>query len=230
MPGGLASTALALRGVAFDDQPSATENATVDDLRSAYVALCGFPRTGTTFLQKAINLALGDESACFKNHDPLAVGRYADAGLTTLVTLRDPLATIVSWSLYHGDLPSPELLSARLATYVAWHREIRRRLDSPWVVVIDFDEFSARPSAVLEHVLDFASDAEVSERTVSEHVRVCNEDSRLPMRHGNVPDPRRERLKEPYVTAAQQPRVRRVLERARHEHAAIQDRTFRLPD
>jgi hypothetical protein len=214
IPGGLRLASFLTETVAFDEAPSATENPTGQDLASAHVAVCGFPRTGTTFIQGAVNRAMDDDSACWKNHDPLAIPLYATAGIPTMVTLRPPIDTVVSWSLYNHDEPSAELMAWRFATYTAWHREALRATRSPWVTVIDFDAFCADPIALLDDVLGRPHPATVTPAMVTQDVRAGNESSGLALRHGNVPDARRSALRTPFVDLLDDHRVRTALDRA----------------
>lgn len=213
-PRGLAAAAEVLSPLAFDPTPSDTENARRSDLARATVAVCGFPRTGTTFIQNAVNHALGDESACWKNHDPLAIPGYARAGTPTWITLRDPASTVVSWSLYHHDEPSLSRLAQRLAVYSAWHREARRALRLPLVTVVDFAAFSSDPEAVIFRHLGRRAIAPISVTSVATRVHATNARDNLGLQQANLPDARRDALKEPYWELLADRRLRRRLSEA----------------
>lgn len=219
--GGLTAVSRILGSVAFDPAGSDTENARPEDLAAAEVVVCGFPRTGTTFIQNAVTSALDDERACWKNHDPLAVRRYAHAGIPTWLTLREPASTVVSWSLYHRDVPSTRLLARRLAVYAAWHREALRLLRLPGVVIIDFDEFAADPASVILRQLGHATAARVSASLVSAHIRATNDLDNRDLHQSNTPDPRRELLKEPYWQLLADRRLQRPLREAQRTYAAL---------
>lgn len=222
VPGGLRLASFLTETLAFDESPSATENPTGQDLASAYIVVCGFPRTGTTFIQGAVNRALEDDRACWKNHDPLAMPLYAAAGIPTMVTLRPPIDAVVSWSLYNHDEPSAELMAWRFATYTAWHREALRATRSPWVTVIDFDAFCADPIGLLDDVLGRPHATTVTSAQVAQHVRASNEVSGLPLRHGHVPDPRRTALRIPFVDLLDERPVRRALDHAEAAYGRLQ--------
>lgn len=225
-PGGLRLASAVLGSLAFDAKPSATENPTSSDLAEACIAVCGFPRTGTTFIQSAINQALGDDRACWKGHDPLALPLYSAAGIPTLITLRPPADALVSWSLYHHDLPSADLLARRAAVYTAWHREILRATRSPRVTVIDFESFCSDPTSLLADVLGRPPVKSVTPSVVSGQVRSRNASSGLDLRQGNVPDPRRAALRTPFVDLLDEPPVRRAIERAEAMHRRLQQLVF----
>lgn len=183
--------------------------------------MCGFPRTGTTFIQSAVTSALDDERACWKNHDPLAVRRYAQAGIPTWLTLRDPASTVVSWSLYHRDVPSSRMLARRLAVYTAWHREALRLLRLPGVEIIDFDEFAADPASVIRQRLGRVAGARVSASLVSAQVRATNHLDNRDLHQSNTPDPQRDQLKAPYFQLLSDPRARRRLREAQRAYDAL---------
>ena len=214
VPGGLRAASRLARPIAFDDSPSSTENPSGSDLAQAQVALCGFPRTGTTFLQEAINVALDDERACWRSHDPLSVPINIKAAIPTLITLREPLSTIVSWSLYNNDAPSQALFSARIASYLAWHREIRRRVRSPWVSVLDFSEFSSAPTAALLRFTAFSSARDLTTKDIATRVHHANDQAAIGLHMRNMPDPTRVNLSGRYVELSQSPTSRRLLGRA----------------
>lgn len=222
VPGGLRVAGFVAGTVIFDDMLSATENPTGTDVASAYVAVCGFPRTGTTFIQGAVNRALEDERACWKNHDPLSIPLYAAAGVPTLITLRSPADAIVSWSLYNHDQPSASLMAKRAAMYTAWHNEALRATCSPWVTVIDFDAFCADPIGLLDDVLGRPHTTTVTPSAVAQYVRASNAASQTAVRHGNVPDARRAELRTPFVDLLDERPVRRALARAEEIHGRMQ--------
>jgi hypothetical protein len=220
-PRGLEAAADLLGPLAFDPAPSDTENARQSDLTRAALVICGFPRTGTTFIQSAVNQALDDPDACWKNHDPLAVPRYAQAGIPTWITLREPAPTIASWSLYHHDAPSVGRLAQRLAVYSAWHRQVRRALVLPLVTVVDFAAFSRDPEdAIVTHLGHHATER-VSVASVAQQVHSSNTRASMSVHQSNVPDARRDVLKEPYWELLADRRLRRRLDEATRTYESL---------
>jgi hypothetical protein len=218
IPNGLALTSRVLAPLAFDGAPSGSENARPSDLSAARVVVCGFPRTGTTFMQQALAAVLGSSSRCWKNHDVLALPGYLEYGLPVLVPLRRPQATVVSWAIYHGDAPSAEALLRRLHAYLAWHREFRRHADDPGVRVIDFQRFSIDPAGVLERVLpeDDRADvlADVTVEDIAAAVHTSNLAARLDVSHRHTPSSQRDALKADYRSVLDNRRLRGILGRA----------------
>jgi len=117
------------------------------------LAVCGFPRTGTTYFMHACELALGHRTTSVKSHDALAIGRFQRRGIATVITLREPAATVASWSLYHRDEPSIHTLRWRLATYTAWHRVALRAVERFQLAVMPFSQFTSDTQAAVQTVL-----------------------------------------------------------------------------
>lgn len=181
LPGGLALVSKSCGRFIFDQQPAGSENPSAGDLEAAVVAVCGFPRTGTTYLQEAAGQALGAPERCWKNHDPFSIPAYLNAGLLTLIPLRDPISTIASWSLYNNDPPSISRKRSRLLAYTAWHRAVKKYAKSPQVLFINFDSLGTG-----------------TERLIA-GVRQTNEAQLLPVTMQNFPSEVREELKAPYL-------------------------------
>lgn len=196
LPGGLAATCITLGRLILDQQPVSSSNPTAADLEAAVIAVCGFPRTGTTFLQETASQALGAPERCWKNHDPFAIPRYTKAGLLTLIPVRDPIGTVSSWSVYNKDAPSISMLRNRLLSYTAWHRAVRKFKASPRVLFVRFDSL-ASPND-----------------TPMEGVRNTNEEQSLPLRMQNFPSETREDLKTPYLALLHSNKLRRNLDDA----------------
>ena len=66
VPGGLHLTTSVLQPLIKDRVVSTSDSPSIEQLRATRVAISGYPRTGTTFLQTLINLAYGDDSASIK--------------------------------------------------------------------------------------------------------------------------------------------------------------------
>ena len=193
LPGGLATVCSTLGHFIFDQQPAGSENPSAADLRAAVVAICGFPRTGTTFLQEAASQVIGAPERCWKNHDPFSIPAYINAGLLTLIPLRDPISTISSWSLYNNDPPSIARKRSRLLAYTAWHRAVRKYTKSPQVMFINFDSLGTGTEKLIAGV------------------RQTNEAQLLPVTMQNFPSEVREELKAPYLHILNSPELRSQL-------------------
>ena len=193
LPGGLATVCTTLDRFIFDQQPAGSENPTAADLQAAVVAVCGFPRTGTTFLQEAACQVTGSPDGCWKNHDPFAIPGYIKAELLTIIPLRDPIGTISSWSLYNNDPPSISRKRSRLLAYTAWHRAVQQYAKSPRVLFVSFDSLGT-----------------ATERLIA-GVRQHNAAQLLPLTMQNFPSEVREKFKEPYLDILAAPQLRRQL-------------------
>ena len=198
LPGGLALASKTCGRFIFDQQPAGSENPSAADLEAAVVAVCGFPRTGTTYLQEAASQALGAPERCWKNHDPFSIPVHINAGLLTLIPLRDPISTISSWSLYNSDPPSISRKRSRLLAYTAWHRAVQKYAKSPQVLFINFDSLGATTEQLMAGV------------------RHVNEAQLLPVTMQNFPSEVREELKAPYLQILNSPELRHQLADAYH--------------
>jgi hypothetical protein len=217
-PGGLKFYLAPLGPLVNSHEHSTSENPTSLDLELARVVVCGFPRTGTTFLQTAIQDVFEDSTACWKNHDVLAIPRYLRRGIPTVVTLREPLATAVSWSIYNADEPKETLLAGRLLTYASWHEQIPRYLESRLLRLKRFEDFRDHPFEILSPVLQqIAAEEElhhVDARQINEELEHSNAEHGISVLHGNTPSIDRRELREQYVKLSSRPRVAEALERA----------------
>lgn len=208
-----------LAPVAFDKSTSTTENPSLQDLQQAEVVVCGFPRTGTTFLQAVIAEAFGRSTACWKNHDVLGIRRYMRVGIPTIVTLRDPLDTAISWSIYNRDEPSAAMLAHRLDAYSLWHENVLPHLESRLLRLKSFADFREHPMETLNPLLQAlaVSDEVAFADAATVLTRVDNENNhdRIALERANVPHPDRTALKAPYRALTDSPRLAAHLDRAR---------------
>lgn len=136
--------------ITIDRAFSASENPGPRDLASAQVAICGVPRSGTTFLGRAADVFLGDPGAAWKTHDPYIWMDFIPQGKPVIIALRDPLDTAVSKVIYHGDEVTPVALMRRLALTTAWLRIMARQPHHDLMRVCEFADFTADPQGTLE--------------------------------------------------------------------------------
>ncbi|MBK9738975.1 MAG: hypothetical protein IPO93_05600 [Actinobacteria bacterium] len=225
VPGGLRLSSRLLGPIAFDRGPSTSEDPALADVEMADVAVVGFPRSGTTFMQSAISVLLDSPTACWKNHDPFTIRTFVDAGTPVLVPVREPLDAVVSLCLYHQDEPSAARMRQRIAMYTAWHREVSRQLDSPLATVVDFVHFSLDPAdaltRVLGHKVPALDPALMSVEQLARDIRSANRRAGLDVGQRNTPSTRREEMKAPFLRLADDPRIRAPLARARAIYAQL---------
>lgn len=218
VPGGLKYTLGPLGPLVYSHERSTSENPSFLDLELARVVVCGFPRTGTTFLQTAIQDVFEDSTACWKNHDVLAIPRYLRRGIPTVVTLREPLATAVSWSIYNADEPKESLLAGRLLTYASWHEQVPRYLESRLLRLKRFEDFREHPFETLSPVLQqIAAEEElhhVDANLINEELEHSNAENGISILQGNTPSSDRRELRDRYLELSTAPRVVDAWERA----------------
>ena len=218
-PGGLPMATRVFAPIAFDRATSTTENPTLCELQQAEIVVCGFPRTGTTFLQAVVNEAFGRSSACWKNHDVLGIRRYMRMGIPSIVTLRDPLDTAISWSIYNRDEPNATMLARRLDAYSLWHENVLPHLESRLLRLKPFADFREHPMETLNPLLqalavsDEVAFADVN--TILTRIDQDNHADHIALEHANVPHPDRTALKAPYRALTDFPQLTPHLDRAR---------------
>ncbi len=198
VPGGLALGSAWLRPIAEHDLQSDFERPSASQLALASVAVTGFPRTGSTYFSFLVNAAFANDSACWKSHDAFAFAGYAAAGVPAVLTLREPIGTVTSWSIYNSDIPSIWLMKRRLQTYCAWHREVLRNTKHLSVTIARFEEFTLDHTRLITELnpavetqsAEFGFDIdEFSERT-NQHD--------LPATQRHLPCPERDAVKREY--------------------------------
>lgn len=221
-PGGIPTVNTLLGRLILDPFVSFSENPLPADLDCARIGVCGFPRTGTTFLLKAANVYLGDSSSAWKNHDPYAIRDFSARGIPVLLSLRDPLDAALSWAIYHGDAPSVEAITHRLDLFTAWHRIARREVRGARVVAADFDVFTRDPAPLIASVVTDVLLQE-SPATISEEVARDNSNDALGSHASNTPSEARQRIKQQYADLTDHPRVQRAVSPARSSLLHLQE-------
>jgi hypothetical protein len=200
IPGGLGLSSTLLRPISENDLRSDFERPTVSQLARSSVAVTGFPRTGSTYFSFLVNAAFSSASACWKSHDAFAFAGYVAAGIPAVLTLREPIGTVASWSLYNSDVPSTWLMRRRLQTYCAWHRDVLRGVEHLPITIARFEEFTLNHNTLINgliatdeaHSADLTFDVdEFSERT-NQHD--------LPKQQRHLPCPERDAAKRDYLT------------------------------
>lgn len=215
VPGGLHLTTSVLRPLIKDRVVSASDSPSIEQLRATRVAISGYPRTGTTFLQTLINLAYDDDSACWKNHNALALTWYAENCAVAGITLREPENTAISNAIYHGDEPSADLMRFRLKSYCAWHREVLRTVRRQPISIFRFSEFTVVPSSTLASLCSDATRIDLTEDEVRKALTEERQQAELPEAQRNFPSGSRDGLKSAFQSLFESRRVRSAYEEAR---------------
>jgi hypothetical protein len=114
------------------------------------LVVCGYPRSGNTFVAEYLRTALPEHAEVLSNrHSPIKVQMAADLGVPVVVPVREPLAAVASWMLYLGE--SLELARAKrhLLGYRAWHGFVMKVRSPELSLVVPFDEAVATPDSLL---------------------------------------------------------------------------------
>ena len=166
------------------------------------VVVCGFPRTGTTFLTSAIGMAQGTPCRCARTHDVLDPAQLCRLGSTAVLTLRDAAQTVASWSLYHRDPLSSQRLRSRLAIFTAWHRLALRAVERMDLAVLHFSAFTQDPAWAVEQVLcaatGQAAHVAIDPVAAAQRVSAQTHQGALALEHRNLPSEDRSALLAPY--------------------------------
>lgn len=217
-----------LAPVAFSGTSSSTENPSGDDLHKSGIAICGFPRTGSTYLKFAIERSLDSPGAVWRTHDVLSIPQLQAADLLVLVPLRDPRSTAISWSLYNSDESSRSLMQSRLRSYSAWHRQVARHTRNSGVRFLSFDYFTAQPSQALSTKFDAAGIQPKLESITSTDVaaRLFDDDSAhgVEPRHTHVPSDHRATRRDDYASILDDRRLTSALSEAQALYEALLQR------
>jgi hypothetical protein len=174
------------------------------------VAISGYPRTGTTYLQHLINLAYLDNEACWKNHDALSLSWYAESCAVAGITLREPRNTVISNAIYHGDRPSNDLMRFRLKSYSAWHREIIRAVCKQPIAIFRFADFTIDPKGTLAKFCPDAHDFSPTESDVRNAFANEGRQTELPDSRRNLPSGSRDVRKQEFENLFETRRVNRA--------------------
>jgi hypothetical protein len=219
--------------IANSHERSTSENPTSLDIELSRVVVCGFPRTGTTFLQTAIQDVFEDSTACWKNHDVLGIPRYLKAGIPTVVTLREPLDTAVSWSIYNQDRVDADLLAHRLNTYAIWHEQVLHYLHSRLLRLKRFDDFREHPFETMSPVLQQIAREEelhhVDAEFVQNDLERKNLEQGLLISRANLPSGERHEQRQRYLELAQCRPAAKALDRASSIYDELHIRSLNRP-
>jgi hypothetical protein len=214
LPVGISLTQRALGKFILDPFVSFSENPRPEDLQRTKIGICGFPRTGTTFLLKAVDIYIGRPGSGWKNHDPYTIRDFNAVSVPAIVTLRDPGDACISWAIYHGDAPSVSGLNHRLSLFIAWHRVMLREARRSPVVFAEFIDFTRSPLTLLSQL---CPSGQASPRR-DEVMKAVQQDNALDSRNermANMPSPRRDALKQEYLSLLEQRSVMRNLKTAK---------------
>jgi hypothetical protein len=214
VPGGLHRTTTLLRPIIKDRNVSTSDSPSLEQLHRAKVAISGYPRTGTTYLQHLINVSYQDSHACWKNHDALALTYYVANCAIAGITLREPQSTVISNAIYHGDSPAVDLMRFRLKSYSAWHREVLRTVRREPIAIFRFADFTHDPQRTLRMLCVESPSFTPTELDVRDAFDQEGHQRCLPDRQRNLPTDSRDQLKKSYEDLFQSRQLRNAYDEA----------------
>lgn len=222
---------LAVLGRLVLDQQKSTSSYEVLAQSLPRFAICGFPRTGTTYLSHALDIALSVRRPLLKTHDAMAPSVLDRYGVETLLTLRDPSSTVASWSCYHGDVPSIDLVRHRLATFTAWHRIVLRAMPRYRISVLPFEYFTHDTASAVNQFLAAKVPAEsfapVDFKSAARLIEEETDQESLTLNQRNLPSDDRSRQQSKYSELLESAELAAPLRRARqlvqeiHSHSGV---------
>ena len=108
----------------------------------------GFPRSGNTFLTAWLNQVKKPQTRVIDgkvSHSALDVIRCANAGVTTLIPVREPVDTCASWLVRINQPDSQSQAIKTLKAYTAWYQTAGTQLARSSIILVPFDVFVKNP-------------------------------------------------------------------------------------
>lgn len=134
----------------------------------------GFPRSGSTYLNQAINLLYYPEQEVnWNRHTVVAI----ENATTIMVTFRNPVDAIASWHKY----PSFGQLDADIKYYIRFYKAVLDNLNK--VVLMDFDCFTKDIDYIKDKIFKnfgIGTDNYVTDARVKEAMLANGKDINLP--------------------------------------------------
>jgi len=205
---------------AWDQKNTESERLLPQYLGSTPLAIVGYPRTGTTFLQFALEKEMNSGGQIFKNHDAFSIEYLSSRGIPVLIPVRDPRDTCISWSFYNKDKLSRKSALSRLASYLAWHRIAHQYIAHENVFSIPFIAFSQQLACIPIHILqklEISSSLDVSQTTgLMSDFHAIQNDLKLDLRVSNTPSAARQQATESYKKIYDQLSGHRLMTKAQN--------------
>lgn len=134
----------------------------------------GYPRSGSTYINQALNLLYYPEQEVnYNRHTVVAIEKSEKI----MVTFRRPVDSIASWHKY----PSREALNADISFYIRFYSYVLNNTNK--IVLMDFDEFTKNISYIQDKVRDgfnFEPLASVTDLQVKEAMLNNDKEINLP--------------------------------------------------
>jgi hypothetical protein len=112
--------------------------------------VCGYPRSGNTFVAGYLRAALPEQSDVLSNrHSPIKVQLAADLGVPVVIPVREPLSAVSSWMLYLGDPLTLRQAKRQLLGYRAWHAYVLKVRSLERSLLVSFDQAISAPECML---------------------------------------------------------------------------------
>ena len=227
IPGATAALLRLCPGLIMDRVPCSLEDPHDEHLHGTRLAICGLPRTGTTFLSRAARDYLGSAQQVWKSHDPFMPRDFISRGIPVVITLRPVWDTAISKSIYHGDPISRDALVQRLSLITTWHRLMGQERSHPLMRAWNFETFTVDPQSTLERTLPATVGGRVDPVAVVAAVSATDDHEHISASQAHTPSQDRRALRARYETYAADSKIQRHLaiaveaqERVRQNHAA----------
>lgn len=134
----------------------------------------GFPRSGSTYLNQALNLLYYPEQEVnYNRHTVVAIEKSEKI----MVTFRHPIDSIASWHKY----PSREALNADISFYIRFYSYVLNNTSK--TILMDFDEFTKNIGYIQDKVkneFNFKPLASVTDLQVKEAMLNNDKEINLP--------------------------------------------------
>jgi hypothetical protein len=114
------------------------------------LVVCGYPRSGNTFVAEYLRTALPEHAEVLSNrHSPIKVQVAAELVVPVVIPVREPLAAVASWMLYVGEPPELARAKRHLLGYRSWHAYVMKVRSPELSLVLPFEEAVTSPDSIL---------------------------------------------------------------------------------
>jgi hypothetical protein len=114
------------------------------------LVVCGYPRSGNTFVAEYLRTALPEHAEVLSNrHSPIKVQVAAELRVPVVIPVREPLAAVSSWMVYLGEPLELPRAKRHLLSYRAWHSYVLKARSRDLSLIVGFDEAVSSPGTLL---------------------------------------------------------------------------------
>jgi hypothetical protein len=114
------------------------------------LVVCGYPRSGNTFVAEYLRTALPEHAEVLSNrHSPIKVQVAAELGVPVVIPVREPLPAVASWMLYMGEPLELARAKRHLLGYRSWHEYVMKVRSRELSLVVPFEKAVTSPASIL---------------------------------------------------------------------------------